>query len=223
MLRQPEKAAAAKSSRRPCPVVHCSGTHGSTGPLSSVPSFHCPIVLWSQRPLSHCPLSRCIVVLPVCSTVHGPIIPLPTVPFSLCHIVSVRHCANVFLSYCPNGYLPIAPWSHCPSLPLSLCPAHCPSLAMMCCTLLFYPTPQDPTHRTKIALGNLEAAIAQLGDRQTKDPVRPRVSAFVLGQRAKCDASRGHTVLLRQRRPTKMNRPGLGPGISGSGGRRLIH
>ena len=40
---------------------------------------------------------------------------------------------------------------------------------MMCCTLLFYPTPQDPTHRTQIALGNLEAAIAQLGERQTKD------------------------------------------------------
>ena len=40
---------------------------------------------------------------------------------------------------------------------------------MMCCTLLFYPTQQDPTHLTKVALGNLDAAIAQLGKRQTKD------------------------------------------------------
>ena len=97
---------------------------------------------------------------------------------------------------------------------------------MMCCTLLFYPTPQDPTHRTKIALGNLEAAIAQLGERQTKDmkvPGSTRVSAFNFYQHAKCDASGGHTVLLRQRRPFKMTRPGLEPGISGAGGRHLIH
>ena len=39
----------------------------------------------------------------------------------------------------------------------------------MCCILLFYPTPQDPTHRTKVALGNLESAIAQLGGRQNED------------------------------------------------------
>jgi hypothetical protein len=39
----------------------------------------------------------------------------------------------------------------------------------MCCILLFYPTPQHPTHLTKIALGNLEAAIAQLGGNQNED------------------------------------------------------
>ena len=40
---------------------------------------------------------------------------------------------------------------------------------MLCCILPFYPTAQDPAHRTNIALGNLEAAIAQLGERQTED------------------------------------------------------
>ena len=40
---------------------------------------------------------------------------------------------------------------------------------MMCCILLFQPAAQDPTHCTNIALGNLEAAIAQLGVRQTED------------------------------------------------------
>ena len=39
---------------------------------------------------------------------------------------------------------------------------------MLCCILLFYPTTQDPAHRTNIALSNLEAAIAQLGERQTE-------------------------------------------------------
>ena len=40
---------------------------------------------------------------------------------------------------------------------------------MMCCILLFYPAPQDPTHRTNLAPGNLEATIAHLGERQTED------------------------------------------------------
>ncbi len=95
---------------------------------------------------------------------------------------------------------------------------------MMCCTLLFYPTPQDPAHRTKIALGNFDAAIAQLGERQTKDmkvPGSTRVSAFNFYQHAKCDASGGHTVLLRQRLPTNTTRPGLEPAASGFGGRRI--
>ena len=43
------------------------------------------------------------------------------------------------------------------------------TLAMLCCILLFYTTAQDPAHRTNIALGNLEAAIAQLGEHQTED------------------------------------------------------
>ena len=43
------------------------------------------------------------------------------------------------------------------------------TLAMLCCILLFYTTAQDPAHRTNIALGNLEAAIAQLGKRQSED------------------------------------------------------
>ena len=81
--------------------------------------------------------------------------------WSQCPIPSC-HCAIVSLSYCPSGYLPIARCSHFQIRPLSNCPPRCPigaptlttsssSLAMMCCTLLFHPTPQNPAHRTKNA------------------------------------------------------------------------
>ena len=96
----------------------------------------------------------------------------------------------------------------------------------MCCTLLFYPTQQDPTHLTKVALGNLDAAIAQLGKRQTKDMKVPgSTPGLIICPLSACEVrrERGHSVLFRQRRPTNITRPGLEPGPSSSGGQRLIH
>ena len=59
-------------------------------------------------------------------------------------------------------------------------------------TLLFYPTPQDPTNRTKSAPGNLEAAIAQLGVRQTKDMKVPgSTSGLSICPLSACEVRRG--------------------------------
>jgi len=68
----------------------------------------------------------------------------------------------------------------------------CSPLAILCCILLSYPNPQDPTHRATIFLGDIEAAIAQLGEHKRRSPVRSRVSAFALCQH---DASASHRVL----------------------------
>ena len=58
-------------------------------------------------------------------------------------------------------------------------------------TLLFYPAPQDPTHRTKIAPGNLEAATAQLGERQTQDMKVPgSTSGFSICPLSACEVRR---------------------------------
>ena len=145
-------------------LANCSIVHGPSSrcPNANYTNIHCLIAHWSIVPLSIVPRSDCLIIrlsIVTLSIVHVSIVHFSTVPLSN---VPLSHC-----SFAPLSQFPQVPASHCKLSPWHVLSSS--SLAILCCNLLFYPTTQDPAHRTNIALGNLGAAIAQLGERQAED------------------------------------------------------
>jgi hypothetical protein len=193
-----------------CPIVQCRtvycpivpSSHCRIVELSIVPvpmSFHCPNVPLCFCASVHCAFVHCpVALLSYCRIARlsdGPlsqrsIVPGPVFPLSHCDIAQLFHChiASMAISQSPHGRIALS--SHCLFVrPIATCTltASSSSLARMRCILLFYPTPQDFTHRKKHPRQS-RSRDSSVGS----SAVRSWVSAFVFGQHAQCDASGGH-------------------------------